>query len=286
MKINKHHTYNRAACICIAACLLFLSALTACSGEPEPEVMNEEWIPLEINIGSIEKLEVSPMSKAETTELPDIVRTKFRVGDKLELILSTRTERDYTSVILQADGSWKKEDGASLMLRPNTDYTISAEYGTELEYNSFGNTDYLLAEDAIPVYDESTKTYTCSFNFKRPDLYSCLKIEFDIIDPGDQIAEDANGPIYVSFTNVTLITNRTRALGPLPIINNCLETFFRGDGIEDYIVEGVELERSYDQGKVRLEYFDSENSSYSFTLTPNHIINVRLIYPYPVWENP
>lgn len=285
MKINKHHTYNRAACICIAACLLFLSALTACSSEAEPEVMNEEWIPLEINIGSIEKLEVSPMSKAETTELPDIVRTKFRVGDKLELQLSTRAERDYTSVILQADGSWKKEGGASLMLRPNTDYTISAEYGTELEYDSFGNTDYLLAEDAIPVYNESTKTYTCSFNFKRPDLYSCLKIEFDIIDPGDQIAEDANGPIYVSFTNATLIANRT-SLGPFPIINNCLETFHRGDGLEDYIVQGVELERSYDLGKVRLEQFDSENSSYSFTLTPNHIINVRLIYPYPVWEIP
>lgn len=283
MKINKHHTYNRAACICIAACLLFLSALTACSSEAEPEVMNEEWIPLEINIGSIEKLEVSPMSKAETTELPDIVRTKFRVGDELTLYVSG--ERP-SLVILQADGSWKKEDGTSLMLRPNTDYTISAEYGTELQYESFGTTDYLRAEDAIPVYNESTKTYTCSFNFKRPDLYSCLKIEFDIIDPGDQIAEDANGPIYVSFTNVTLITNRARALGPFPIINNCLETFFRGDGIEDYIVQGVELERSYDQGKVRLEQFDSENSNYSFTLTPNHIINVRLIYPYPVWEIP
>lgn len=283
MKINKHHTYNRAACICIAACLLFLSALTACSSEAEPEVMNEEWIPLEINIGSIEKLEVSPMSKAETTELPDIVRTKFRVGDKLELILSTRTEHDYTSVILQADGSWKKEDGTSLMLRPNTDYTISAEYGTGLQYESFGTTDYLWAEDAIPVYNESTKTYTCSFNFKRPDLYSCLKIEFDIIDPGDQIAEDANGPVYVTFTNVTLIANRTRALGPFPIINNCLETFYRG---EDLIVNGVALERSYGQGEVRLEQFDSENASYSFTVTPDHITNVRLIYPYPVWEIP
>lgn len=282
LKINKHHTYNRAACICIAACLLFLSALTACSGEPEPEVMNEEWIPLEINIGSIEKLEVSPMSKAETTELPDIVRTKFRVGDELTLYVSG--ERP-SLVILQADGSWKKEDGTSLMLRPNTDYTISAEYGTELQYESFGTTDYLRAEDAIPVYNESTKTYTCSFNFKRPDLYSCLKIEFDIIDPGDQIAEDANGPVYVTFTNATLITNR-RDLGPFPIINNCLETFFREDRLEDYIVHGVTLERSHDQGEVRLEYFDSENSSYSFTLAPDHITNVRLIYPYPVWEIP
>lgn len=282
MKINKHHTYNRAACICIAACLLFLSALTACSSEAEPEVMNEEWIPLEINIGSIEKLEVSPMSKAETTELPDIVRTKFRVGDELTLYVSG--ERP-SLVILQADGSWKKEGGASLMLRPNTNYTISAEYGTELRYESFGTTDYLRAEDAIPVYDESTKTYTCSFNFKRPDLYSCLKIEFDIIDPGDPIGEDLNGPVYVTFTNATLITNR-RALGPFPIINNCLETFFRGDGIEDFIVHGVTLERSDGQGEVHLEYFDSENSSYSFTLTPNNIINVRLIYPYPVWEIP
>lgn len=282
LKINKHHTYNRASCICIAACLLFLSVLTACSSEPEPEVMNEEWIPLEINIGSIEELEVSPMSKAETTELPDIVRTKFRVGDELTLYVSG--ERP-SLVILQADGSWKKEGGASLMLRPNTTYTISAEYGTELRYESFGTTDYLRAEDAIPVYDESTKTYTCSFNFKRPDLYSCLKIEFDIIDPGDPIGEDLNGPVYVTFTNATLITNR-RALGPFPIINNCLETFFRGDGIEDYIVHGVTLERSDDQGEVHLEYFDSENSSYSFTLTPNNIINVRLIYPYPVWEIP
>lgn len=282
MKINKHHTYNRAACICIAACLLFLSALTACSSEAEPEVMNEEWIPLEINIGSIEKLEVSPMSKAETTELPDIVRTKFRVGDELTLYVSG--ERP-SLVILQADGSWKTQNGTSLMLRPNTNYTISAEYGTELRYESFGTTDYLRAEDAIPVYDESTKTYTCSFNFKRPDLYSCLKIEFDIIDPGDPIGEDLNGPVYVTFTNATLITNR-RALGPFPIINNCLETFFRGDGIEDFIVHGVTLERSDGQGEVHLEYFDSENSSYSFTLTPNNIINVRLIYPYPVWEIP
>ncbi len=282
MKINKHHTYNRADCICIAACLLFLSALTACSSEAEPEVMNEEWIPLEINISSIEKLEVSPMSKAETTELPDIVRTKFRVGDELTLYVSG--ERP-SLVILQADGSWKTQNGTSLMLRPNTDYTISAEYGTELRYESFGTTDYLRAEDAIPVYDESTKTYTCSFNFKRPDLYSCLKIEFDIIDPGDPIGEDLNGPVYVTFTNATLITNR-RALGPFPIINNCLETFFRGDGLEDFIVHGVTLERSDRQGEVRLEYFDSENSNYSFTLTPNHIINVRLIYPYPVWEIP
>ena len=282
LKINKHHTYNRAACICIAACLLFLSALTACSSEAEPEVMNEEWIPLEINIGSIEKLEVSPMSKAETTELPDIVRTKFRVGDELTLYVSG--ERP-SLVILQADGSWKTQNGTSLMLRPNTDYTISAEYGTELRYESFGTTDYVRAEDAIPVYDESTKTYTCSFNFKRPDLYSCLKIEFDIIDPGDPIGEDLNGPVYVTFTNATLITNR-RALGPFPIINNCLETFFRGDGLEDFIVHGVTLERSDRQGEVRLEYFDSENSNYSFTLTPNHIINVRLIYPYPVWEIP
>lgn len=282
MKINKHHTYNRAACICIAACLLFLSALTACSSEAEPEVMNEEWIPLEINIGSIEKLEVSPMSKAETTELPDIVRMKFRVGDELTLYISGGNS---SLVILQPDGSWKTQNGTSLMLRPNTDYTISAEYGTELRYESFGTTDYLRAEDAIPVYDESTKTYTCSFNFKRPDLYSCLKIEFDIIDPGDPIWEDANGPVYVTFTNATLITNR-RALGPFPIINNCLETFFRGDGIEDFIVHGVTLERSDGQGEVHLEYFDSENSSYSFTLTPNNIINVRLIYPYPVWEIP
>lgn len=282
MKINKHHTYNRAACICIAACLLFLSALTACSSEAEPEVMNEEWIPLEINIGSIEKLEVSPMSKAETTELPDIVRMKFRVGDELTLYISGGKS---SLVILQPDGSWKKEDGTSLMLRPNTNYTISAEYGTELRYESFGTTDYLRAEDAIPVYDESTKTYTCSFNFKRPDLYSCLKIEFDIIDPGDPIWEDANGPVYVTFTNATLIANRT-SLGPFPIINNCLETFHRGDGLEDYIVHGVALERSYDLGEVRLEQFDSENSNYSFTLTPNHIINVRLIYPYPVWKNP
>lgn len=283
MKINKHHTYNRAACICIAACLLFLSALTACSSEAEPEVMNEEWIPLEINIGSIEKLEVSPMSKAETTELPDIVRMKFRVGDELTLYISGGNS---SLVILQPDGSWKTQNGTSLMLRPNTDYTISAEYGTELEYESFGNTDYLRAEDAIPVYNELTKTYTCSFNFKRPDLYSCLKIEFDIIDPGDPIGEDLNGPVYVTFTNATLITNRVNALGPFPIINNCLETFFRGDGLEDFIVHGVTLERSDGQGEVRLEYFDSENSSYSFTLTPNHIINVRLIYPYPVWEIP
>lgn len=280
MKINKHHTYNRAACICIAACLLFLSALTACSSEAEPEVMNEEWIPLEINIGSIEKLEVSPMSKAETTELPDIVRTKFRVGDELTLYISGGNS---SPVILQPDGSWKTQNGTSLMLRPNTNYTISAEYGTGLQYESFGTTDYLWAEDAIPVYDESTKTYTCSFNFKRPDLYSCLKIEFDIIDPGDPIWEDANGPVYVTFTNVTLIANRVNALGPFPIINNCLETFYRG---EDLIVEGVALERSHGQGEVRLEQFDSENASYSFTVTPDHITNVRLIYPYPVWEIP
>lgn len=280
MKINKHHTYNRAACICIAACLLFLSALTACSSEAEPEVMNEEWIPLEINIGSIEKLEVSPMSKAETTELPDIVRTKFRVGDELTLYISGGNS---SPVILQPDGSWKTQNGTSLMLRPNTNYTISAEYGTGLQYESFGTTDYLWAEDAIPVYNESTKTYTCSFNFKRPDLYSCLKIEFDIIDPGDQIAEDANGPVYVTFTNATLIANRTRDLGPFPIINNCLETFYRG---EDLIVNGVALERSHGQGEVRLEQFDSENASYSFTVTSDHITNVRLIYPYPVWKNP
>ena len=85
LKKKNHHTYNQAACICIAACLLFLSALTACSGELEPEVMDEEWIPLEINIASIEKIEVSPMSKAGTTELPSFIKTNFGVNDELKL---------------------------------------------------------------------------------------------------------------------------------------------------------------------------------------------------------
>ncbi|WP_293713748.1 hypothetical protein [uncultured Parabacteroides sp.] len=281
LKKKNHHTYNQAACICIAACLLFLSALTACSSEPEPEVIDEEWVPLEINIASIEKMEVSPMSKAGTTELPDIVRMEFREGDALVLYISGEGS---TYVFLQSDGTWKKLDGTSLMLRPNTNYTIFAEYGTELGYESFGTTDCLQSEDATPVYDESTKTYTCSFNFTRPELYSCLKIEFDIMDPGDPIEEDANGHVYVTFTNATLITDWARDPDPFPIINNCLETFYRGD--RGFIVRGVVLERSHRQGEVRLERFDSENDSYSFTVTPGHITNVLLKYPYPVWEIP
>lgn len=281
LKKKNHHTYNQAACICIAACLLFLSALTACSGEPEPEVMDEEWVPLEINIASIEKMEVSPMSKAGTTELPDIVRMEFREGDELMLYISGDIPN--TSVILQPDGSWKTRDGISLMLRPNTNYTIFAEYGTELGYGSFGTTDCLASEAAIPVYDESTKTYTCSFNFKRPDFYSCLKVEFDIMDPGDPIEEDANGHVYVTFTNATLITDG-RDPDPFPIINNCLEIFYRGDN--DIIVRGVVLERSHSQGEIPFFQFDPENDSYSFTMTPGHITNVLLRYPYPVWEDP
>lgn len=281
LKKKNHHTYNQAACICIAACLLFLSALTACSSEPEPEVMDEEWVPLEINITSIEKMEVSPMSKAGTTELPDIVRMEFREGDELMLYISGDIPN--TSVILQPDGSWKTRDGISLMLLPNTNYTISAEYGTELGYGSFGTTDCLQSEVVTPVYNESTKTYTCSFNFTRPEFYSCLRIEFDIMDPGDPIEEDANGHVYVTFTNATLITDG-RDPDPFPIINNCLETFYRGDN--DITVRGVVLERSHSQGEVPFIRFDPENESYSFTVTPGHITNVLLRYPYPVWEDP
>ena len=104
------------------------------------------------------------------------------------------------------------------------------------------------------------------------------------MDPGDPIEEDANGHVYVTFTNATLITDWARDPDPFPIINNCLETFYRGD--RGFIVRGVVLERSHRQGEVRLERFDSENDSYSFTVTPGHITNVLLKYPYPVWEIP
>lgn len=286
MKINKHHTYNRAACICIAACLLFLSALTACSSEAEPEVMNEEWIPLEINIGSIEKLEVSPMSKAETTELPDFIRTEFRVGDKLELLLSTRAERNYTSVILQADGSWKKEDGASLMLRSNTIYSIDAEYGTY--FTDYSTTDNLTAT-AEPVYDASSKTYTCSFNFTRPQEYSCLKVELKILDPGDPIQTVESGDEYVTFINARFnLSPNDVDLSHIrfPITNNRIEVLYCGDIFTAY---GVYLQRSHDLDPVLFRRFDSalpDYELYSFTVTPGHFTNVRLIYPYPVWEIP
>lgn len=284
MKINKHHTYNRAACICIAACLLFLSALTACSSEAEPEVMNEEWIPLEINIGSIEKLEVSPMSKAETTELPDIVRMKFRENDELKLQYDGKT----TYVVLQADGSWKTRNGTSLMLRPNTTYTIDAEYGEPLGYDDYSTTDYLRAS-AEPAYDASSKTYTCSFNFTRPEEYSCLKVEFKILDPGDPIQTVEGVDEYVTFINARFnLSPNDVDLSPIrfPITNNRIEVLYCGDIFTAY---GVYLQRSHDLDPVLFRRFDSalpDYELYSFTVTPGYFTNVLMIYPYPVWEIP
>lgn len=274
MKINKHHTYNRAACICIAACLLFLSALTACSSEAEPEVMNEEWIPLEINIGSIEKLEVSPMSKAETTELPDFIRTEFRVGDELKLQLSTGTDYVDTSVFLQADGSWKKADGTSLMLRPNTTYSIDANYGTTID--NFCTTDRLQAK-ATPDYRAASKKYTCSFSFTRPSDCACLMIEFSILEPGDPIRDEYVTFISAEFYYISGSTNRKPAL---PITNNRIEGLYFGE----FTAYGVYLERSHNKGGVNLLRFDTENDSYQFTVKPKCFTKMLLIYPDPVWK--
>lgn len=275
MKINKHHTYNRAACICIAACLLFLSALTACSGELEPEVMNEEWIPLEINIGSIKKLEVSPMSKAETAELPDFIRTEFKVGDELKLNLSIGTDYVDTSVFLQEDGSWKKADGTSLMLRPNTTYSIDANYGTIID--NFCTTDRLVA-NAIPTYDTNTKKYTCNFNFTRPSNWACLMIEFCLLDPGDPIGDE-----YVTFISAEFyyVPGNQNARKPaLPITNNRIEGLYFGE----FTAYGVHLECSHNKGSVNLLRFDKEDANYQFEVKPQRLTKMRLVYPYPLWK--
>lgn len=271
MKINKHHTYNRAACICIAACLLFLSALTACSSEAEPEVMNEEWIPLEINIGSIKKLEVSPMSKAETTELPDIVRTEFKENDELKLQYDGKT----TYVVLQADGSWKTRNGASLMLRPNTTYSIRAEYGAGIDRYGFCTTDCLQA-NATPIYQAATKKYTCSFDFTRPDDFGCLVLDFRILFPGDPIENE-----YVTFISAAFYDERGALVSArFPIINNRIEVLSK---YELYIF-GLSLERSHGLSPIELRYFDSDNRDDYIPLIPRWLITLHMIYTRPVWE--
>ena len=87
------------------ACLLYLSVMAGCSVEEQPAT--GEWIPVEVNIGGIEQIEVSPMgTKAWDTELPPIVKTKFNTGDEIKLTYTL----DGTSVtepfVLNAEGKW------------------------------------------------------------------------------------------------------------------------------------------------------------------------------------
>ena len=162
------------------------------------------------------------------------------------------------------------------MLRPNTTYTIKAEYGTEILSSCYSTTDYLLA-NATPTYNASTKKYTCSFSFARPSNYSCLKIEFRILDPGDPI-----GGEYVTFISAAfyMANNQYALTTEFPIDNNRIEVLYNGE----FTAYGVYLKRSHSLNAIALLPFDSANDSYNFTVTRGHITNMLLIYPYPMWQ--
>lgn len=265
----------------IFACLLFLTTGVGCTGE-QPEIDTDmKWIPVEINVASIEQMEASPMgTKSEGTELPAIVKTTFIENDELKLTYTLDGSPVTTIVRRQADGNWKKADGTAFMLPATPDNTappIKAEYGTEISDQIGYNTkDYLFADNVTPVYAPSSKTYSCSFSFVRPNDYSCMHIDIRLVDPGPEIGADE----YVTYINAQFFTDMYGGYCTVkfPITDNLIEVFYKGA----FTAYGVALDCSHGYGERQFRQFDEGNPKvFSFTVNPGHITNVLLVFTSP-----
>lgn len=256
----------------IFACLLFLMAGVGCTGE-QPEIDTDmKWIPVEMDVASIAQMEVGTMGTKSTGQ-PAIIKTGFAVGDELKLTYTSPYDNATvtTSVVKQADNSWKKADGGTFMLPAipsGAALSVKAEYGTEIPSREYSTEDYLFA-NATPDYNSSAKKYNCSFSFQRPSSYSCLYIEFFMEDPGLFFPK-------LEFEKALFYTNGNPI--EFPITDKRIEVFyngsFRADGVCVYYSQGVIDDfREFNT----LDVFNSP----SFSVESNKITKVSLIFTYP-----
>jgi DNA-binding protein HU-beta len=260
--------------LCAIACLLFLSVMTGCSSEQQPAI--GEWVPVEVNIGDIEQIEVSPMgTKAWDTELPSIIKTKFNTGDEINLTYTQDGNPVTVSFQLKASGKWEKSDGTPFMLQASADNNgpvIKAEYGTPIPNDPGYNTADYLTANATTTYDATTKTYTCNFGqFKRPDDYLCLYIKIQIINTPTL---DNGEPLY--FIDAKFYTSG-QPTPRFPIADGTIEVFYKGP----FTAQGVCLtspEYRYWDTELDIPKFDEVNNT-PIEFQTGSITPVQLIIP-------
>lgn len=256
----------------IFACLLFLMTGVGCTGE-QPEIdTNMKWIPVEMDVASIAQMEVGTMGTKSTGQ-PAIIKTGFAVGDELKLTYTSPYDNATvtTSVVKQADNSWKKADGGTFMLPAipsGAALSVKAEYGTEIPSREYSTEDYLFA-NATPAYNSSTKKYDCSFSFQRPSSYSCLYIEFFMTDPGLYNPEFISAEFYTDNRGGSLTTK-------FPITDKRIEVFYNGS----FDAYGVCI--NFSQRIINdFKNFNTFDNYPSFSVESNKITKVSLILTYP-----
>lgn len=273
---------NKSKKLRAIACLLCLSVMAGCSIEEQPSI--GEWVPVEVNIGSIEQIEVSPMgTKAWDTELPSIIKTEFNIGDEIRLTYTLDGTPVTVPFVLNNEGKWEKKNSTPFLLPATADNSapveIKAEYGTPMEYKpDLSYTDYLIA-NATTTYDSDTKRYICNFGqFKRPDDYICLYIKILIINP--PMGYDSQ-PIY--FTRAKFYKSYPAATIDFPINNGFAEIFYRGDA---FTATGVHFEVSDNANfrEIDVIQFNDYNESSFLEFSPGIINPVQLIVPFKPTE--
>ena len=261
-------------------CLLYLSVMAGCSVEEQPAT--GEWIPVEVNIGGIEQIEVSPMgTKAWDTELPPIVKTKFNTGDEIKLTYTL----DGTSVtepfVLNAEGKWEKKDGTTFFLPATADNSapveIKAEYGNPIPDNPGYSTEEYLIADAVTTY--YSHYYNCNFGqFKRPADYTCLYIKILILNPPIQA-----GDRTLYFTNAKFYTTPDWTGGGettpvFPITDETINVFYKGS----FTAYGVYLTpmESGTHDDIDIPLFNAYDESTYIEFNSGIITPVQLIIPF------